>query len=187
MWRVSRGVAAGIVAGAVLFGETARADTTTTTSTSRTTTSSTSTTSTTLLPHPFSQATEACIRQAKHAFGCELIRASCSTAFQTAYANCFAPKTGVSCATKCVTKATSCLGAAPATRKTCDATCVTSRRKDLFACRRIPSGDKLWSGGDGACLTTAQANFFLCKFVCAEARLDCRTNFTFCIADCPNL
>ena len=35
--------------------------------------------------------------------------------------------------------------------------------------------------------STAAANFDLCKFVCTEAELDCRTALKFCIANCPNL
>jgi len=55
------------------------------------------------------------------------------------------------------------------------------------ACRRIAEGDTLWAGGDASCLTTAAANLDLCRFVCDEARLDCRIAFRFCIANCPNL
>jgi hypothetical protein len=43
------------------------------------------------------------------------------------------------------------------------------------ACQQIPDGDNIWAGGDAACLTTAQANFDLCNFVCAGAALDCRS------------
>jgi hypothetical protein len=48
-------------------------------------------------------------------------------------------------------------------------------------------GDNLWAGGDASCLATADANFHLCKFVCAQATLDCRTSRKFCVANCANL
>ena len=193
MFRVSKGVAAGVVAGAVLLGGAgqAAAQTPTTTNTVKTTTTSSTSTSTTLLPHRFSDATAACIRQARSAFkdclnaGTE--GSTCSTQFQTDFANCFAAGAGVTCAKKCVTKESTCLASAPATRKTCRKACVTSRRADVRACQRIADGDNLWAGGDAACLTTAAANFDLCKFVCTEAELDCRTALKFCIANCPNL
>src|SRR6266700_132279 len=151
MFRVSKGVAAGVVAGAVLLGGAGQAAAQATTTTTRATT--TSSTTTTLLPHPFSAAAGA----------------------------------GVTCAKKCVTKESTCLASAPATRKTCRKACVTSRRADVRACQRIADGDNLWAGGDAACLTTAAANFDLCKFVCTEAEHDCRTALKFCIANCPNL
>jgi hypothetical protein len=37
-----------------------------------------------------------------------------------------------------------------------------------------------------SCLSTAQANFDLCNFVCAEAAADCRIALKFCIANCTN-
>ena len=190
MFRVSKGVAAGVVAGAVLLGGAGQAAAQATTTTTRATTTSTTTTTTTLLPHPFSAATAACIHQERVAFReCHGTGtgADCSTAFQTALANCFAAGAGVTCAKKCVTKESTCLASAPATRKTCRKACVTSRRADVRACQRIADGDNLWAGGDAACLTTAAANFDLCKFVCTEAEIDCRTALKFCIANCPNL
>jgi len=173
-----------MVAGAVLLGGSGQAATTTTT------TATTTTTTTTLLPHPFSAATRSCIHKARADFSaCHRTgtAADCSTAFQTAFASCFAPGAGVSCAKKCVTKESTCLTAAPATQKTCRKACLTTRRADVQACQRIPDGDDIWAGGDAACLTTAQANFDLFKFVCSEAALDCRTALKFCIANCANL
>ena len=80
-----------------------------------------------------------------------------------------------------------CLSSAPATKQTCRKNCNKSHNADVRACRLIADGDTLWAAGDAACLATADANFHICRFVCAEAELDCRTNFQFCIADCPNL
>jgi len=65
--------------------------------------------------------------------------------------------------------------------------CVRTRKIDVKACRRIADGDTLWAGGDAACLTTALANFDLCRFTCTEAKLDCRIALKFCIANCTNL
>ena len=186
MFRASKGLAAAIVVGAVLLGSTGHAQTTTTTS--RTTSTSSSTTTSTLLRHPFSAATRACVRQARASFkGCKR-GVACPTDFQTAFAQCFAAPAGVTCATKCISRESTCLASAPAVAKTCRKTCRLTRYRDVKACRRIANGDNnIWAGGDAACLTTALANFDLCNFVCAEAALDCRTNFEFCIADCPNL
>jgi hypothetical protein len=115
-------------------------------------------------------------------------RKTCDTAFQTAFSTCFAPgASGMTCAKKCVTKETTCLDSAPATQKTCNKACLTTRRADVLACHRIADGDNIWAGGDAACLTTASANFDLCKFVCAEAALDCRVALKFCVANCTNL
>ncbi len=186
MSRLSKGLAAGIVAVAALIGAAGQAAAQSTTTTTPTTT----TTTTTLLPHPFSAATRRCIHKARADFrACHRTgtAADCTTAFQTAFANCFAAGAGVSCAKKCVTKETTCLTAAPATDKTCGKACVKTRRADVLACRRIADGDNIWAGGDAACLTTAAANFDLCKFVCAEAALDCRIALKFCIANCRNL
>ena len=186
MSRLSKGLAAGIVAVAALIGAAGQAAAQSTTTTTPTTT----TTTTTLLPHPFSAATRRCIHKARADFrACHRTgtAADCTTAFQTAFANCFAAGAGVSCAKKCVTKETTCLTAAPATDKTCGKACVKTRRADVLACRRIADDDNIWAGGDAACLTTAAANFDLCKFVCAEAALDCRIALKFCIANCHNL
>jgi hypothetical protein len=188
MLRVSKGVAAGIVAGAVLLRGTAQADTTTTTTTKTTTTTSTSTTSTTLLPHPFSKATQACVRQARATFKTCHAGSACPADFQAAFAKCFTAPAGVTCATKCIATESKCLGSAPTVHKTCSKACLLTRTRDVRACRRIADGgDNVWAGGDAACLTTAAANLDLCRFVCAEAALDCRTTFRFCVADCPNL
>ena len=192
MFRIPRGVAAGVVAGAVLLaGGQALAQTPTTTTTKpTTTTTSTSTTTTTLQPHPFSEATGACVRAARktvkdcHRGGTGV---ACRAPFETAYANCFKTGAGVTCAKRCITRESTCYGAAPATRKTCGKACSTTRRRDVRACRRIADGDNLWAGGDASCLATADANFHLCEFVCAQATADCNTNLKFCVANCPNL
>jgi hypothetical protein len=190
MLRVSRGVAGGIVAGAALLVCNGHAAAQTTTTTHPTTTI-TPTTTTTLLPHPFSAATRSCIHRARAGFracrrGADV--AACAPAFQAAFSGCFAPGvSGVTCTKKCVTNETTCLGKAPTTHKTCDRACLTTRRADVLACHRIADGDNIWAGGDAACLTTAAANFDLCKFVCAEAALDCRTALRFCVANCTNL
>jgi hypothetical protein len=182
MRRSTRGVTAGIVVlAAALLGSPVHAQTTTTTSTS-------STTSTTLHPHPYSKATRTCVRQAnRDSKGCTDTPATCLTQFQAAFSNCFATGAGVKCAKSCVTKEGTCLTAAPASRTTCVKACRVTRRRDVFACHSIADGDNLWAGGDGSCLTTAAASFDLCKAICAQAVLDCHTNFRFCIADCPNL
>ena len=193
MFRVSKVVTAVIVAGTVLLGHAgqAAAQTPTTTSTVKTTTTSSTSTSTTLLPHPFSDATAACIRQARSAFkdclnaGTE--GSTCSTQFQTDFANCFAAGAGVSCAKKCVTKEQTCVGSAPTTKKTCRQNCVKTHRADVRACRRIADGDTFWAAGDAACLATADGNFSLCRFVCTEAELSCRIALRFCVANCANL
>ncbi len=175
----------GVVAAVVLLAGAAGAA-----STTITTTSTTSTTSTTLLPHPFSPATQACVHEATDAKrACRATDgATCFEDFQAAYPSCFAANTGVKCAARCVSRQQACLGSAPSTEKTCRKACVTTRKADQKACRRIPGGeDSIWAGGDASCLATAAANFELCKFVCAEATVDCAINFKFCIADCPNL
>jgi len=186
MLRLSKAVAAGMVAGAVLLTGSERAAIAQSTTIRLTTTTSTTTTTTTLQPHKFSAATAACIHQARQAASCRSTPASCSADFQTAFAKCFAGTAGATCATKCISREATCLTAAPATKKTCRQNCVKSHRADVRACRRIADGDTFWAAGDAACLATADANFSLCRFVCTEAELDCRTNFQFCIADCPN-
>jgi hypothetical protein len=181
MVRAMKAVGAGIVVGAVLLGGVAHAQTVTTTT-------STSSTTSTLLPHPFSAATAACVRQARASFqGCNK-GAACPTAYQTAFASCFKAPTGVTCASKCIAKESTCLTSAPALQKTCNKNCGKTRYRDVIACRRIAADeDNIWAGGDASCLTTAAANYDLCKFVCTEAALDCRNAFKFCVADCPNL
>jgi hypothetical protein len=179
MFRVSKGVAAGIVAGAVLLRGTAHAQVTTTTTTS--------TTTTTLQPHRYGRATGACVRRTRHKFKmCRITRAAtCLTDFQTAFSNCFAAPASVKCAKSCVTKQSTCAAAVLATEKACRKACIVTRKADKKACLLIADGDTIWAGGDAACLTTADANFHLCLFGCAEAGLDYQNNFTFCIADCP--
>jgi hypothetical protein len=172
------------LAGFVLLGGTGQAQTASTTTTSSTTT----TTSTTLLPHPFSPETRACIKAARQAYkACPNTPDICLKDYQTAYAQCFAGAAGVKCATKCQSTESKCLAAVPTTRKTCLKTCRTNRANDTKACRRIPDGDNIWAAGDLGCLTTRDLTFRLCKFQCSEAKQVCHTNFTFCIADCPNL
>ena len=187
----SRPLLATAVACAALLGGARRAAAQSTTTTSRPTTTSTSTsTSTTILPHPFSAATAACLRQAHADFracrrgGGDL--ATCRMEFQTAFPSCFGAGAGVSCAKKCVTKEATCLTAAPATSKTCRKACLTTKKADLKACRLIADGDNLWAGGDASCITTALANLDLCRFVCTEAQFDCRVALKFCVANCTN-
>jgi hypothetical protein len=158
-------------------------------STTTTTAAVTTTTTTTLQPHPFSAATASCVRTAKTAqSACKRSGGTtCRTDFETAYSNCFAAGAGVSCAKKCVTKETSCFGALPTTKKNCRKACHKALVRDVRACRRIADGDTIWAGGDASCLSTAQANFDLCKFVCSEAARDCHTSLKFCVANCANL
>ena len=185
MPRVSQAMAIGVMAGVVLLGAVAPAAAQTTTTHTPTTT----TTTTTLLPHPFSAATAACVHQARAGFrACRRTGGSaCFTAFETAFANCFASGTGVSCAMKCVTNDGKCFAKLPATKQSCRKACVTTNKADVLACRRIANGDNIWAGGDASCLSTAQANLDLCRSVCANLAIDCTTALTFCIANCPNL
>ena len=191
MIRASKPVATGIVAYAVLLGGVGHVAAQTATTTTVKTTTTSSTTTSTLLPHPFSDATAACLRTARGDFKDCLHTGTdggaCSAQFQTDFANCFAPGAGVSCAKKCVSKEQTCIGSAPATKQTCRKTCRKTRQADVKACRRIADGDTTWAGGDGSCLTTAQANLDLCRFNCSEAELACRITLRFCIANCPNL
>jgi len=188
MRRGSRGVVTALVAGAVVLGAAGLAAAQTATTT---TTSAATTTSTTLLPHPLSPATRSCVHQARGAFrACRRGGASvatCAPAYQTAFANCFKPGTGVTCAKKCVTTETTCLGKEPTTEQKCRKTCRTNRTADLIACKRIADGDNIWAGGDASCFATAQATSDLCNFNCSEAALDCRIALRFCIANCANL
>ena len=183
MCRFSKGVAAAIVAGAMLVGRAnlVAAQTTTTTTTS--------TTTTTLLPHAFSAATAACIHQARVELKtCRIGGTNCQADFQTAYAKCFAAGAGVKCATSCLTKESTCVTGAPGARKSCDRNCATTLKFDLRACQSFQQpGDFVWSTGDGGCLTTASTNFDLCQFNCGQQRLFCRNAFKFCIANCANL
>jgi len=173
-----------MVTSGLLLAGAAQAQTTSTVK-ATTTTSSTSSTSTTLAPHPFSKATKACIKQAKAELNaCTAGRQACNAAYRTAYANCFASP---SCVTKCQTASMKCYGAAPATRKACKKTCVANKKADTKACELIPKGDTIWAGGDQGCLVTKNVNFNLCRFSCSQTRANCNTNFTFCIANCPNL
>ena len=182
MGRVSVTLVAGIVSGVVLLGSGAQADTTTSVST-------TSTTTTTLLPHPFSAATRACIHTTR--VDARLCRhkgnTTCDSTFQTSYASCFAAGAGVKCATKCESKQTTCLAAAPTTQKKCATGCVSSRRTSRGLCRSLNSDDFVWAGQETSCISDAEASYGLCVFTCAEAKLDCFNAFKLCIANCPNL
>jgi hypothetical protein len=184
MLRMSPARTIGIVAGAVLLGAGVPATAQTTT-----TTPATTSTTTTLLPHPFSTATAVCIHQARaeqracHRTG----GTDCFTTFETAFANCFAPGAGVSCAKKCVTNLGKCFAKLPASQASCRKACVTANKADVLACRRIANGDNIWAGGDASCLSTAQANLDLCRAVCAGLGVDCQTALKFCVANCQNL
>ncbi len=97
MYRVSKPLIVGILASALVLSGTAQAQTATTT-----TSSTTTSTSTTLLPHPFSPDTRACIKDARQAYRhCPGTKDDCLKAFQAAYAKCFAGTVGEKCATKC--------------------------------------------------------------------------------------
>ena len=183
MNRTTKRAVTGFAVGLALLGGVARAADTSTTTTTVTTTT---TTTTTLLPHPFSKATGTCVRAARVAFkACE--GTTCVADVQTAISQCFADPAGVKCAKSCIGKDFTCLDAVPKTKKVCFQACSLGHRRDRRGCRLIPEGDNLWAGGDGACITTAEANLDVCKVVCRQAKLDCQTNFKFCIADCPNL
>jgi len=191
MIRASNAVATGIVACAVLVGGAGHVAAQTATTTTVKTTTTSSTTTSTLLPHPFSDATAACIRTARGDFK-DCLHAgtdggTCSAQFQTDFANCFEAGAGVSCAKKCVAKEQTCIGSAPTTKNTCRKACRKTRQADVKACGRIAAGDTIWAGGDAGCLTTAQANLDLCRFNCSEAELSCRIGLKFCVANCPNL
>ena len=188
MGRRGRGIALGLVAAAML-GAAGPAAAQTTTTKPVTTTTTTATTTTTLLPHPFSAATAACVHQARAAQrACHRSGATtCFTAFETTFANCFAPGTGVKCAMKCVASEGTCFSKLPTTKATCRAACATSLKNDVKACRLIAQGDNIWAGGDGSCIATAQGNFTLCRAVCAALGVDCQTTLKFCIANCPNM
>ena len=185
MFRPSKTVSVGFLTCIVLLRGTVHAQVTTTTTTSTTT----STTSTTLQPHPFSPATRECVRNARQEHDCQGAPSLCSSAFQTAYAACFEGSTGMKCATKCLTNESKCFSSVPTTRSKCLKTCRTNRKADTKACRQIPNGDNIWAGGDQGCLITKDITFGNCKFQCSkpQQKMVCETNFTFCIADCPNL
>jgi hypothetical protein len=180
MFRPSKTVTVGFLTGVVLLRGTVQAQVTTTTTT---------TTTTTLLPHPFRPATRECIRNARQTYSCHGAPGSCSSAFQTAYAQCFAGNAGANCATKCQTNESKCLTAVPKTHRTCSTACRTSHKNDVNACRLLANGVHIWASADQGCLITADQNFGNCKFQCSkpEQRMVCHTNFTFCIANCPNL
>ena len=184
MLRQSNCITIAVLASVLFVPHTGRAQTASTT----TSTSTSTTTSTTLAPHRFSPATEACVRAAKQDYKqCTGAAADCLKAYQTAYAQCFAGSAGQKCASKCLTTEATCITKAPTTRASCLKTCRTNRKKDTRACKRMPDGDTIWASGDQGCLVTKDLTFRICKFQCSEAKMVCRTNFTFCIANCPNL
>src|SRR5262245_60614809 len=190
MFRPSKTVTVGFLTGIVLLRGTVQAQvTTSTTIRAGTTTTTTTTTSTTLQPHPFSPATKECIDNARQADQCHGAPSLCSPAFQTAYAACFAGSTGMRCATRCLTNESKCFSSVPSARSKCLKTCRTNRKADRKACRLLPIGDTIWASADQGCLITADTTFGNCKFQCSKVQQKkvCRTNFTFCIADCPNL
>ena len=190
MFRRAKTVTVAILTGAVLLRGTVHGQVTTTTAKATTTTTTTSTTTTTLAPHPFSPATRACISSARDADNCHHTPPSqCSSMFQKAYAACFEGSAGMTCATKCLTSESKCFSSIPATQKKCRTACRTSPNNDVKACRLLPIGDHIWASADQGCLITADQNFSNCKFQCTtpQQKMDCQTNFTFCIANCPNL
>jgi hypothetical protein len=94
----------------------------------------------------------------------------------------------VKCVQKCQTNLTKCLTSVPATKVSCKNQCVVNRIEAVTG-HRMDGDDFVWSGGDAACLTGAQADFKLCKSVCAAAAVfNCRQMaFPLCVAQCPNL
>ena len=190
MLRLQTAIATVAIVVAVLSAAPAAAQTTTTKPPSITTSTSTSTsTSTTLLPHPFSKGTAACVRKARaDRKACRRQKTGhCFPTFQFAYAACFASGAGVKCATKCLTTEATCFGKVPTTKKNCRKSCFKGHKADVAACRLIAGKGDIWAGGDGSCLSTAAANFALCQSVCQDAKIDCRTARRFCIANCKNL
>ena len=203
MLRRSKIVTVGCLTGAVLLRGTVHAQVTTTTvkattttvkatttTAKTTTTTTTSTTTTTLAPHPFSPATKECIKTAQQEFDCHHRAPSqCSSAFQKAYAACFAGSAGMTCATKCLGNESKCFSSIPTTQKKCRTTCRTNKKNDVKACQLLPIGDNIWASADQGCLITADQIFSNCKFQCTtpQQKMDCQTSFTFCIANCPNL
>ena len=189
MFRRAKTVTVALLTGAVLLRGTVHAQVTTTTA-KTTTTTTTSTTTTTLAPHPFSPATKECIKTAQQEFDCHHRAPSqCSSAFQKAYAACFAGSAGMTCATKCLGNESKCFSSIPTTQKKCRTTCRTNKKNDVKACQLLPIGDNIWASADQGCLITADQTFGNCKFQCTtpQQRMDCQTSFTFCIANCPNL
>ena len=193
MFRPSRTVTLGLLTGTVLLRGAVHAQVTTTTVKATTTTAkttTTTTTTTTLAPHPFSAATRECIKSARDADNCHHTPPSqCSSMFQKAYAACFEGSAGMTCATKCLTSESKCFSSIPATQKKCRTTCRTNKKNDVKACQLLPVGDHIWASADQGCLITADQTFGNCKFQCTtpQQKMDCQTNFTFCIANCPNL
>ena len=190
MFRPSKTVTVGFLTCIVLLNRTVHAQVTTTTIKPATTTTTTSTTTTTLAPHPFSQATRDCIRNARDADDCHhTAPAKCSSEFQKAYAGCFAGSAGMTCATKCLTAQSKCFSSLPATQKKCRKTCRTNHKNDVKACRLFPVGNHIWASADQGCLMTADITFGNCNFQCTkpEQNMVCQTNFSFCIANCQNL
>ena len=131
----------------------------------------------------FSPATSACIKQAITARrACVLMASSttCRSEFDVAYANCFAPGDGVTCATSCETARTACEDPVQAAERSCVHACGATLASAVKACNSDPT-----------CVTTAKAAFSACKKSCAQQALpgilQCRTAFGACIAQCPNL
>lgn len=198
MIRISRPLAASIVAVGILLGRVGYAQTTTSTTsplpitstlpTSTTSTSTSTSTTTTLLPHAYSPATRVCIQEARRASAqCNDTRVACRAQFEKDFANCFNVGTGVRCASTCIKAETVCFSRAPVVRRTCRKTCRLTRTRDIRSCRSIANGNNTWAGGDQGCLQTAYANYDLCGAVCQQAIFDCRNTFIFCVDDCPNL
>src|SRR5262245_16159506 len=115
MFRVWKTMAAvGLVTGTVLCGSPVLAQT----ASSTTSTSTSTSTSTTLLPHPFSPETRACVRAARQARrDCPLDAATCLQQYQAAFAKCFKGSTGEKCATRCLQNESKCIANVPTTKK----------------------------------------------------------------------
>src|SRR5437867_3649256 len=154
----------------------------TTTTTTTTRPRPTSTTTTTLVP-AFSPCTGACIEQATADKKLCLVSASaleCEAEYETAFASCFAPGKGVTCAASCLAKKTKC------TSKTGGS---SSRSTCVKGCQNqwVDAGARC-GGADQACLTAARAAYDACVVGCANpATVDCRSAFVACLTKCPNL
>src|SRR5262249_45155477 len=105
----------------------------------------------------------------------------CALAYDAAFANCFAPGKGVTCATSCVAKKNKCTttsAAGASTRATCTGDC-----------------HKQWINAGGQCAVMAQAGLAPARQAynpgiaagANPATTSCRTAFAICITKCPNL
>src|SRR5207244_11956719 len=122
-------------------------------------------------------------RREQHARVQKSSKSTCTAAtsqaqYDAAFASCFAPGKGVTCAAGCVAKKTKCAGAVvPGANKSCPSGCQNSWINAGSQCSGVPS-----------CYTAALAAYNACKLACAGVPVvSCQTAFTACIAKCPNL